>query len=164
MGDEVDQSTIEVSVLRMQIYQKVRFGFSTVSLDPEGDRKRILDKSSILWPRNKFKHFSCRELRDFILIQLYPQWKKILNKISSDFVGYRKLLCYPLKSEEEKALDISLYLPRSSQGNKPITSKSKSVLALYSPLPSQREEVLKTLKQLEVIDNGILRITSVSVR
>jgi len=42
----------------MQTNPSLRVGFSTVSLDPEGDRKRILEKNANSWPKNKIKNLS----------------------------------------------------------------------------------------------------------
>ena len=57
---EVDASSLQISILRMQTNPKNRIGFSTVSLNPEEDRKKMLDKSSVTWPRNRIKHFTNR--------------------------------------------------------------------------------------------------------
>jgi hypothetical protein len=75
-------SGIQVSVLKMQISPLLRVGFTPVSLDPEGDRKRILDKNFIVWPKNKIKTISSSEIRDFLVMQLYPSWRRMLNKMS----------------------------------------------------------------------------------
>lgn len=40
--NELTFSQLQVSVLKMQTNPALRVGFSTVSLDPENDRKRIL--------------------------------------------------------------------------------------------------------------------------
>lgn len=55
---QVRASGIEVSVLKMQYNPRLRVSFSTVSLDPEGDRKRILDKNANIWSKNKVKTIS----------------------------------------------------------------------------------------------------------
>lgn len=55
---EVKASAIQLSVLKMQNNPLLRVSFSTVSLDPEGDRKRILDKNSNIWSKNKVKTIS----------------------------------------------------------------------------------------------------------
>ena len=91
---EIKTASLQVSILRLQISPKLRLGFSTVSLNPEEDRVRILDKNTLVWPRNKIKPFHKNEVRDCIIIQLYPHWMKMLNKMSSDFVGYQQILCY----------------------------------------------------------------------
>ena len=39
---EVNFSAFQVSILRMQTSPKMRVGFSAVSIDPEGDRKKFL--------------------------------------------------------------------------------------------------------------------------
>jgi hypothetical protein len=76
----------------MQINPRLRVGFTTVSLDPGSDRLKILEKQS--WPKNKTKTLTNGEIRDYLIMQLYPHWKKMLNKMSSDFVGYQQLLCH----------------------------------------------------------------------
>lgn len=80
----------------MQVNPCLRVGFSTVSLDPEGDRKRILDKSYNTWPKNKIKPLSRNEIRDYLVMQLYPSWRRMLSKISSEFIGYQQILCYEM--------------------------------------------------------------------
>lgn len=52
---EVKISAIQVSVLKMQLSPLLRVGFSNVSLDPVGDRQKILDKNYIVWPKSKIK-------------------------------------------------------------------------------------------------------------
>jgi hypothetical protein len=74
-------------------------------------------------------------MRDFLLIQLYPQWKKMLSKMSSDFVGYHQLLCYPNPEEHHKMLDLTLYMPHKPEGSKATANKARSYIVLYSPLP-----------------------------
>ena len=86
----------------------------------------------------------------------------MLNKLSSDFVGYRTILCHPAQHEEEKSLDLSLYLPRPSQVNKhPIGSKTRTFLILYSHIPENINEYLNVVMGLAGTDNGILKIHAV---
>ena len=76
-------SAIQISVLKMQTNSFLRVGFTTVSLDPENDRKRILEKTSNTWPRNKTRSMTPSEIKDFLVIQLYPSWRRMLNRMSS---------------------------------------------------------------------------------
>lgn len=152
-------SGIHVSVLKMQISPLLREGFTTVSLDPEGDRKRILDKSFIVWPKNKIKTMSSSEIRDFLVMQLYPSWRRMLNKMSYQFVGYHQLLCYSTYSSEVP--DLSLYLPQKIQSNRTTAGKTKSYIVVYSPLEDNREEIMKIVLGLQGLSNTILRVEDV---
>ena len=87
-------SAIHVSVLKMQINPSMRVGFSSVSLNPSKDQKLLLEKGTILWPRQKTRNMSMSELKDFLVMQLYPTWKRMLNRMSYEFVGYHQLLCH----------------------------------------------------------------------
>ena len=62
---EVKLSSIQISVLKMQLSPLLRVSFSNVSLDPLGDRTKILDKNYIVWPKNKIKNMETSEIRDF---------------------------------------------------------------------------------------------------
>ena len=167
---EITTSAIHISVLKMQINPKMKVGFSTVSSNPEGDRKRILDKHTITWPKSKTRAISNNEIRDFFVVQLYPQWTKLLGKMSSDFIGYQQLLCYEHAEEECNSLDLSLYLPyqqqQSQQGKASRTASgktNKSVLVLYSPFPGNDKDILKIATGLVSLRNELLWIHTVEI-
>ena len=86
----------------------------------------------------------------------------MLNKMSSDFIGYQQILCYSQPYEVlDRKLDLSLYLPRPSQVSKQLTvSKAKTVLVLFSPIEHNMEQVVQTILDLAGLENGIIRIYS----
>lgn len=55
---EINIWKIQISVLKIQINPYIRVGFSTVSLDPEGDRTKIIKKDSNAWPKHKVRNIS----------------------------------------------------------------------------------------------------------
>lgn len=89
----------------------------------------------------------------------------MLNKMSSDFIGYQQILCYSQPWEiEESKLDLSLYFPRPSEVNQQlIVSKAKTVLVLYSPIRDHLNQFVKTILDLAGLGNGIIRIYSVTM-
>lgn len=53
MMTEVGKGALQLSILKMQINPKLRVGFTTISLDPDNDRLKILDKQFHVWSKNK---------------------------------------------------------------------------------------------------------------
>lgn len=160
---EVKLSSIQISVLKMQLSPLLRVSFSNVSLDPLGDRTKILDKNYIVWPKNKIKNMETSEIRDFLVMQLYPSWRKMLNKLSYEFVGYHQILCYGELQSEETMPDLSLYLPQKIQNNRHTTSKTKSYVVVYSPLEQNRTNILNTFLSLQGLGNPIMHIQEVII-
>ena len=58
INSEVKIAALQLSVLRMQIHTSCRLSTATVSTEPQIDRKKILDKNSITWSKNKTKIMS----------------------------------------------------------------------------------------------------------
>lgn len=110
----------------MQLAPFMRVAFSAPS-DSNSTRKKILEKNSTYWNK-KNKHLSKEEIKYFVLIQLYPCWRRLLDRLSYHFVGYKQLLFKENESQYSNALkELDEYI---FQGK---AIKYKSYIVLYSP-------------------------------
>lgn len=74
----------------MQINPYMRVGFEALH-NSQSSKKKILDKNPNLWQK-KNKILLKEEIKYFLLIQLYPSWRRLLERLSYHFVGYKQLL------------------------------------------------------------------------
>lgn len=69
----------------------MRVGFSSVSTD-EDHKKKLLQRDPTVWQKRN-KNLINDEIKYYIIIQLYRSWRQILNRFSSNFIGFQQIFC-----------------------------------------------------------------------
>jgi hypothetical protein len=78
-----------VSILKMQVNPYMRVHFESLNSSYSA-KKMILEKNPNLWQK-KNKILSKEEMKSFLLFQLYPSWRRLLDRLPHTFDGYRQL-------------------------------------------------------------------------
>ena len=124
---------MHLRILKIQRHPHYMIGFKMVM---EGlDKKLALNKAYRLWDK-KMQKFSYKDLKVFILIELYSGWKNLLSKLSYQSTQYSCLF-----GESECSLEMaqnlrSFFEPEAKRGCK----KMKRSLAFFSELADKNRQ------------------------
>jgi hypothetical protein len=123
----------------MQINPHLRAGFEAIHGD-QSAKKKILEKNPNIWQR-KNKLLSKSEIKYYILIQLYPCWKRMLDMLSYNCTGWKQIFFRQhLLLETEKIIGLDEYI-----FTKEYRKDAKKYIVFYSPLQESYDQLLSVL-------------------
>lgn len=159
VSEGLTEQVLQLAVLKMQLNHFLRVGFETLKGE-HSVKKKILEKNPNIWQK-KNKTLYNEEILYFILIQLYPSWRRLLNQLSYHFIGYKQLLFQPNLKETDVLHNLEDYIFTNAM--KKSVNKGKSYIVLYSPLEETYLELRKALLSIKGLNNGIIHIQDAKI-
>jgi hypothetical protein len=75
----------------MQLNPYLRISFECFGGGGSTTKSMILNKDPNIWEQRKTKVLPQDDIKNYIVLQLYPNWKRIINNVSFNFNGFKML-------------------------------------------------------------------------
>ena len=76
----------------MQLNPYLRLSFECAGWDGASETKSmILNKDPNIWEQKKTKALPREDIKNYVVMQLYPNWKRIVNNVSFNFSGFKMI-------------------------------------------------------------------------